>query len=206
MLSKFSCRWTLAQYQAEKRQEKVWRNKIIITALASAFAPGFLEQHLMKIIFFIQEMLLSLKTSWSAALNPVPDMFLVGWCSRPCFSPKRINLSLEIWISNNLKVHNTYYNNMVCYINNKQSDTDSHQSKVNNQQQQKQKKIWHQVKAGRLTAKSVQSLQSALAEEQRGGEICLLRSWIQTADWSWDLKKIILVLDDFCSACKPPLC
>ena len=130
MLSKFSCRWTLAQYQAEKRQEKVWRNKIIITALASAFAPGFLEQHLMKIIFFIQEMLLSLKTSWSAALNPVPDMFLVGWCSRPCFSPKRINLSLEIWISNNLKVHNTYYNNMVCYINNKQSDTDSHQSKV----------------------------------------------------------------------------
>ena len=67
-------------------------------------------------------------------------MFLVGWCSRPCFSQKRINLSLEIWISNNLKVHNTYYNNMVCYINNKQSDTDSHQSKVNNQQQQKQNK------------------------------------------------------------------
>ena len=30
-----------------------------------------------------------------------------------------------------------------------------------------------QVKAGRLTAKSVQSLQSALAEEQRGGEIYL---------------------------------
>ena len=28
------------------------------------------------------------------------------------------------------KVHNTYYNNMVCYINNKNSDTDSHQSKV----------------------------------------------------------------------------
>ena len=33
---------------------------------------------------------------------------------------------------NYIKVHNTYYNNMVCYINNKQSDTDSHQSKVNN--------------------------------------------------------------------------
>ena len=33
-------------------------------------------------------------------------------------------------------MHNTYYNNMVCYINNKQSDTDSHQSKVNNHRSQ----------------------------------------------------------------------
>ena len=47
---------------------------------------------------------------------------------------------------NNIKVHNTYYNNMVCYINNKQSDTDSHQSKVNNNNDNnitcKQSNIW----------------------------------------------------------------
>ena len=59
-------------------------------------------------------------------------MLSVDKCSRPwCFH--KFNFSLKmIKNPNNVKVHNTYYNNMVCYINNKQSDTDSHQSKVNN--------------------------------------------------------------------------
>ena len=39
-------------------------------------------------------------------------------------------------------MHNTYYNNMVCYINNKQSDTDSHQSKVNNHNNQSDNEIF----------------------------------------------------------------
>ena len=79
--------------------------------------------------------LLSLKTSWSAALNLVFDMLLVDKCSRPCCFHK-LNFSHKSIKPNYIKVHNTYYNNMVCYINNKQSDTDSHQSKVNNHRSQ----------------------------------------------------------------------
>jgi len=84
------------------------------------------------------------------------------------------------------KVHNTYYNNMVCYINNKQSDTDSHQSKV---------------KAGRLTAKSVQSLQSALAEEQRGGDGRLLLSKMESKELGVDDCAACSQCDNCCCSC-----
>jgi len=90
---------------------------------------------------------------------------------------------------NYIKVHNTYYNNMVCYINNKQSDTDSHQSKV---------------KAGRLTAKSVQSLQSALAEEQRGGSAGdgrLLLSKMESKELGVDDCAACSQCDNCCCSC-----